>query len=94
MTKTTVKKGMLTYKSGYGKDDFDYNFIEEMAYNEKILVKHLVHKLNDADEKNEKAITKLNDELVETNKINQALRDELDTLKETVNQLLTVNLGG
>ena len=32
MTKTTAKKGMLQFKSGHGKEDFDYNFIKDIPY--------------------------------------------------------------
>ena len=94
MTKTTAKKGMLSFKSGYGRDEFDYDYIAEIAYNEKILVKHLVQKLNDADDDNKKLIVALGNEVESLQAKNEALSKDLNALKETVNQMLSVNLGG
>lgn len=63
MTKTTAKLGMLEYKIGYSHNEFDFDFIENIPYNDKILVKHLVSKLNDAIGNNNKEIVALNKKL-------------------------------
>lgn len=34
MTETTAKKGMVKYKTGFSKNDFDYDFLSQVNYDE------------------------------------------------------------
>ena len=35
MTRTTAKKGMVEYKKGHAKEDFDFGYLSDINYDDK-----------------------------------------------------------
>ena len=35
MTRLTAKKGMMEYKSGHGKEDYDFAYMKDIPYDDK-----------------------------------------------------------
>jgi len=45
MTETTAKKGMTRYKKGHSKNEFDYDFLQSINYDDKRLLKEVIETL-------------------------------------------------
>jgi hypothetical protein len=87
MTRTTAKKGMLEYKAGHSKDQFDFDYLANLPYNEKILVKHLIDKLNDADYDNNKLIVALKEQVDTQDSLIKSLSLELENAKKSIKEI-------
>ena len=45
MTKQNARKGMIPYKKSYGRDDIDYDYIENIPYKENVSTRDIVEGL-------------------------------------------------
>jgi hypothetical protein len=45
MTKTTAKKGMIEFKTGHAKLDFDYDYLQSINYDDKRKLKEVIETL-------------------------------------------------
>ena len=45
MTRTTAKKGMVEYKKGHAKEDFDFGYLSDINYDDKRELKEVVETL-------------------------------------------------
>jgi len=61
-TELTAKKGMIHYKSGHGKLDFDYAFIKDILYDGEITLDELLNKIvEEYDEKQSELVSNLSE---------------------------------
>jgi hypothetical protein len=89
MTETTAKQGMLWYKKGYGKNDFEYAYLEDIPYNANLSVRNLIKGLQ-AEDKNLKLENEvLKKQLIEVSKSNATLDEKLKLLETTVEEIKT-----
>jgi hypothetical protein len=56
LTKTTAKKGMSEYKAGFGKNDYEYGFLNVQNYDEKRYLKEVIETLFGKIDKLEKIL--------------------------------------
>lgn len=56
LTKTTAKKGMSEYKTGFGKNNYEYGFLNVQNYDEKRYLKEVIETLFGKIDKLEKAL--------------------------------------
>lgn len=45
MTETTAKKGMVRYKTGHSKNDFDFDYLSSINYDDKRTLKQVIETL-------------------------------------------------
>lgn len=75
MTETTAKKGMVRYKIGYTKSEFDFDYLQSINYDDKRTLKVVVETLfrenanlkkemAELDKENKDSMTKLKNEVV------------------------------
>lgn len=84
MTRTTAKVGMVEHKVGHGMKEFDYAFIEDIAYNDKISVRNVIKGI-DAKHKNLDATDKeLNDMICKLQDENVILKEKVSKLEELI----------
>jgi predicted nuclease with TOPRIM domain len=89
MTETTAKKGMLKFKKGFNKTDFDYDYIENIPYNDTISVRNLIKGLQ-AEDMNIKLENKeLKEKLQEALKHNSRLDQKIDSLELAIYEIKT-----
>lgn len=78
MTETTAKKGMVKYKNGHSKLEFDYGFLNEINYDDKRQLKEVVETLFGKI----KGLEELNKYLEET------FKNRIDQLEKEYNERL------
>ncbi len=82
MTELTAKKGMVKTKVGHGKDDFDFKWLKDVYYNDKLpLDEFLTMLFKDVDEHMKEEFAKRD------NKI-KTLEDEVSKLRKTLEETL------
>lgn len=89
MTKTNAKKGMIPYKKGYNKDDIDYDFILNVAYDESQSVRTKVEGVRSeiANEKAERV--SLGDKVANLELENNQLKKTVGMLESKIQELET-----
>lgn len=91
-TRTTAKRGMVEYKVGDGRDKFDYGFIEELDYNDKLTVKALIQALDQNTEKAHEYIAHLEKRLKQAEAKNDALERSVRLLADEIKDTKTKTL--
>lgn len=91
MTKLTAKKGMVKYKVGHGKEDFDYAFLEDIPMNKDLIsLKTVLETItNQVRDEFKLEVDKLREEHLNEVKV---LNERLDKQNETIIALKTMRL--
>ena len=75
MTKLTAKKGMMKYKIGHGKEDFDYDFMCNIPYDEHTKLSDVLKTIKeDLRDEFQRKTAELEEE-------NRQMKNELNTLR-------------
>ncbi len=87
MTETTAKKGMVHYKNGLSKTDFDFGFLKDINYDDKRTLKEVVETLFNLGKGYEKEIEAMKMKLDFVEKENLELKNEVKKLSDDINDL-------
>jgi len=92
MTETTAKKGMLKYKKGHSKNDFDYGYLQEINYDDKRLMKEVIETLFSVNKSLGKEIEQIKLDRAEFMVKYNELKKEHDRMLKDVKALSTFTL--
>ena len=92
MTETTAKKGMVRYKNGFTKNDFDYDFLDKINYDDKRTLKEVVETLFREIKTLKEENTQIKMDRDEFMKKYQTLEIEHDRMLNDVKSLKTFSL--
>jgi len=89
-TELTAKKGMIHYKSGHGKLDFDYAFIKDILYDGEITLDELLNKIvEEYDEKQSEWVRNLSEKF---DKYKEMTDSKIEKLEKEIAQMKQFNL--
>lgn len=80
MTRTTAKKGMVEYKKGHAKEDFDFGYLSTINYDDNRELKEVVETLFSKNKSLEKQIDVL------TTALNEKVDMEVKKLQDKMDQ--------
>jgi hypothetical protein len=92
MTKTTAKKGMIECKTGHSKNDFDYDYLQSINYDDKRKLKEVIETLFSVNTSLAKEIDDMKldrDKFIESY---NELKEEHDRMLKNVKALSTFTL--
>lgn len=84
MTRTTAKPGMVEHKVGHGMKDFDFAYIEEIPYNDKISVRNVVKGLEAKDKALELENKSLRESISNLEKENVIIKEKVSQLEALI----------
>lgn len=89
MTETTAKKGMTRFKTGHGKNDFDFDYLQALNYDDKRTLKQVIETLFTEIKRLKEEVELKDKEIVEMSKKNyEENKKRLDTYDKTFEQSL------
>lgn len=84
MTRTNAKIGMIHYKKGFGKEGFDYDFVQEAGFSESETMGEVVSGLRADDKRQREAHRDLDAQINELKEKNTALEQRLANMEADI----------
>lgn len=92
MTETTAKKGMVRFKSGFSKNDFDYDFLSQVNYDDSRKLVNVIEALFGEIKSMKETINAMKVDRDKFMAKYQTLEIEHDSMKTDVKSLKTFSL--